>query len=499
MAKKLLIVHGYSDGSTSFTALRDFFRDQAGYEESQIFFVDYTSMDDETTYRDLADKLDTDYRTRFPGERIDVVCHSTGALVVRAWLVLHNERARRRLGVDGALPPCPIERLVCFAPANFGSDLALLGQSFLSKFRTTFFNRHSQAEDAFETGKVLLQGLEPASPFQWELSMFDLHDENTYFSPRRQPERRCYPFVLSAGTGYTGLQAKLIKERTKPGTDGTVRIPGTALNTRLCTLDFPDDAPPELSWYPEVKFEKIPFAVIAGFNHGSIIDPSTDGFLAPDGPGTLALKALKVDSDDSYQAVFREFAAAMESNYRRMEGKDRRRFQQFFFKVRDDVDLPVPDYYIDFHVVQREGQPVESLTVQFDEYFQASFYRHSVDASHRVMLLDCTRLEEFDRLLRENGARLMVQVNGISSLPDVKYRPQTFEVYDPQKKYQVYFLYPNTTTLVDIVLNREQSDRMVVLKDSELQPLVQRSFRARDEETRFGGRAALLRNESSDR
>ncbi|SRR6266498_1732038 len=332
MANKLLIVHGYSDGSTSFTGLRDFFKERAGYKTTDIYFIDYTSMDDETTYRDLADKLDTDYRNHFGTERIDVVCHSTGALVVRAWLVLHNERARLRLGNDGDLPPCPIERLICFAPANFGSDLALLGQSFLSKFRTTFFNSHSHAEDSFETGKALLQGLEPASPFQWELSMYDLHHKNTYFSSEQKDERRCYPFILSAGSGYTGLQAKLIKQRAKPGTDGTVRIPGTALNTRYCTLDFEDAGQPELFWYPEVKFEYIPFAVFVGFNHGSIIDPKTPGFLAADGPGTLALEALKVNSIESYKDVAELFKAAMESNYSKATGNDRSCFQQFFSK-----------------------------------------------------------------------------------------------------------------------------------------------------------------------
>ena len=31
-------------------------------------------------------------------------------------------------------------------------------------------------------------------------------------------------FVLAAAEGYTGLQARIIKKRKKPGTDGTVRI-----------------------------------------------------------------------------------------------------------------------------------------------------------------------------------------------------------------------------------------------------------------------------------
>ena len=493
MAEKLLIVHGYSDGSTSFTGLRDFFIQKGGYKESHTHFVDYTSMDDGTTYRDLADKLDTDYRTHFASDRVDVVCHSTGALVVRAWLVLRNERSRRRAGEKGVLLPCPVQRLICFAPANFGSDLALLGQSFLSKFRTTFFNSHSHDEDRFETGKALLQGLEPASPFQWELSMYDLHGQNTYFSPQQRADQRCYPFVLSAGTGYTGLQAKLIKERAKPGTDGTVRIPGTGLNTRLCTLDFPDDQEAKLLWYDETKFEHIPFAIFAGFNHGSIIDPGAPGFLAEDGPGTLALQALTVNSNERYKEVYDLFKQAMESNYGRTEGDDRRCFQQFFFKLRDDVDLPVPDYYVDFHVVQRDGTPNEELTVVFDEYFKASFYRHSVDPSHRVMLVDCSKLEEFRDLLRQQGGRLMIEINGVSACPSVKYGPQRFEVYDPEKEYKISFLHPNTTTLIDLVLNRQQIERMLVIRGADSQPL-KRVLVAAGEAEKFRGRAELIRH-----
>jgi pimeloyl-ACP methyl ester carboxylesterase len=489
---KLLIVHGYSDGSESFVGLQSFLKVRAGYGDDEIFFVDYTSMDDETTYHDIAAKLDRDCRKRFKGERIDVVCHSTGALVVRGWLALHNERARLRTPDGEKLPPCPVERLICFAPANFGSDLAVLGQSFLSKFRTTLFNNNSQSEDAFETGKVLLQGLEPASPFQWMLSMLDLHSEHTtYFSPDQPEERRCYPFVIAAGNSYTGLQAQLIKQRAMPGTDGTVRIPGTSLNTRKCTLDFREDASPDLYWHPEKKFAKIPFAVCMGFNHGSIIDPDTDGFSFDDGPGALALRALGVDSNEKYAQVAGEFDKAMASNYKRAEGVAQRCYQQFFFKVRDDVDSPVSDYYIDFFVMGEDGKPIADLTASFDEYIQAAFSRHSVDSSHRCLLLDCTQLEQLDKELTERKAKLMMQVNGISHSPDVKYYPQTFMVYDPEEDVEIYFLCPNTTTLVDIVLNRRQVDRMVVLKDSALRPLTFAS-RVPTVAEALGGRADLL-------
>ena len=96
MADKLLIVHGYSDGSTSFTALGDFLVKQGVYSHADVFYLDYSSMDDQATFHDFADKLDTDHRSRLNGQRVDVICHSTGSLVVRAWLALHAERNRRR-------------------------------------------------------------------------------------------------------------------------------------------------------------------------------------------------------------------------------------------------------------------------------------------------------------------------------------------------------------------------------------------------------------------
>lgn len=187
----------------------------------------------------------------------------------------------------------------------------------------------------------------------------------------------------------------------------------------------------------------------------------------------------------------------MESNYSKATGNDRNCFQQFFFKVRDDVDLPVPDYYVDFFVVQKDGTPNESLTVDFDEYFKASFYPHSVDPSHRVMLVDCSKLNEFDQLLQQHGAKLMIEINGKNSCSDIKYLSQRFEVYDPDEDYEIYFLHPNTTTLVDIILNRDQSNRMLQLKDANLELIERVSRLTSDKPKLYGGRAELIRENPS--
>lgn len=488
--RRLLIVHGYSDGSTSFRALGNFFVKRGLYEPSNVFYLDYSSMDDDATFRDLADKLDDDYVRRLGDAPVDVVCHSTGSLVVRAWLALRAERSLRR---DNTLDRSPVDRLVCFAPANFGSDLAGLGQSFLGKFRSTFFNSNSFREDFMESGKAVLQGLEPASPFQWELSAdHDLHTNKTYFRQLGTESPRCFPFVLAAGNAYEGLEARLIKQRGLPGTDGTVRIAGTSLNTRGCSVDFRRDGA-KVVWWPETKFPSIPFAVFAGFNHGSIINPDTPGFLAKDGPGTLALKALAPtgDLEKHFGTMIGEFAAADASNYARLPDDRKGRYQQFFFKVRDDVDLLVQDFYIDFHVVDADGTPNEELTLQFDERFKANVYKHSTSAAHRVVMLDCNELGQFGKALERAHAKLVVEISGVSACPDARYEPSTFVAVDPAEPSdpnQPSLLYPNTTTFVDVVLDRRQTDKLLVVKDSDLQALGV----AGRAEIAPSGRAALL-------
>lgn len=470
MASQVLIVHGYSDGSTSFTALGEFLARKGVYAADRVFYLDYSSMDDDATFRDFADKLDTDYETRFPGERIDVVCHSTGSLVVRAWLALHNERNRRR-GMD---TPCPVDRLLCFAPANFGSDLARMGQSFLGKFRSTFFNSRSHKGDFLESGAAVLQGLEPASPFQWELSWnFDLHGAHSYFSDARPEHQRCYPFVLAAGEAYDGLQAKLIKQRAMLGTDGTVRIAGTSLNSRACSLDFCKTGP-ALQWWTNDRFARMPFAVFSGVNHGSIIDPDGPGFADDTGPGGVAARVIGEPTTPArYQQWAAEFEALTATHHARLPAERQALFQQFFFRVRDDADLEVDDFFVDFHVAGPSGAPDAALTLLFDEQFETQVHVHSKAKSHRVFWMNCGQLAAFHAALRAAGGKLMLEISGKSKLPDVHYDVSTFVAFDPAVPLgdgEPKLLAPQTTTLVDVILNRRQSDRLLSIGTGRPQP-----------------------------
>jgi len=456
MAKKLLILHGYSDGATSFTGLRDFFAAN-GYARANVFLLNYASMDDDSQFADFADKLDEDYAKLFAGEPIDIACHSTGALVVRLWLDLHYRRQR---DAGQTQPRSPVRHLLMFAPANFGSDLAEMGQSFLGKFRSTFFNSNRQPGDFLESGKHVLQGLEPASPFQWELSGRDLHGEG-FFNPDLGDDNVCYAFVFAAGKAYGGLQARIIRDRKKPGTDGTVRICGTALNTRKCVIDFCAPAV-NPAWVGERKFANMAFAIFGEFNHGSIIEPG-DAFRR--GPGKWALQALKVSSRAQYTRFARECGAFTGRTYTEDP------YQQFFFNVRDDVGLPIRDYYIDFYAQLADGSVHEALTLEFDRAFEVEFYRHSAEPSCRALLLNLARLREYFRKLKAARARLVFDVSATSPIKEVRYLPGFAVVFDETSGDGPTFLYENTTTLVEIVLNRVATDRVLHLVDFQLAPL----------------------------
>lgn len=460
MARSLIIVHGYSDGymkkANSFKKLENYLVREGLYARRDVHFVEYSSMDDQATFEDFADKLNGDYESKFAGKRVDVLCHSTGSLVVRAWLKLRRERQRRR----GVALDVPVARLFCFAPANFGSDLAQMGQSFLGKVRSTFFNRSAHRKEAFESGKIVLQGLEPASPYQWALSGYDLHEE-TYFGPDDPSGQTCYPFIFAAGEGYGGMQSKVVRARNKPGTDGTVRICGTSMNTRKCALEFMD-GDTRMSWAREPKHAAMPFAVFQGFNHGSIINATEEGFDAEDGPGPMLQAAMKVRTPAQYAKAAHMFEEVSARNYARATGAAAAVYQQFYFKMRDDAGFDVYDFFIDFVVVDQDGRKLQRLSSRFDDVFETRVTRHSADPSLRAFLINLTELSSVLDEITEAGACIRLDLEARRPYDEVSYGSPSWVVFNALTEDESpVFLYPNTTTLVEIVLNRQPSNKIL--------------------------------------
>jgi hypothetical protein len=93
----------------------------------------------------------------------------------------------------------------------------------------------------------------------------------------------------------------------------------------------------------------------------------------------------------------------------------------------------------------------------------------------------------------------MLEVTGVSALPDVRYMKSTFVAYDPlaPSKGEPDLLYPNTTTLVDVILNRTQTDRLAVITGPTGAVVVVAAVSATEPPPGKTGRAALIPSEAS--
>src|SRR5207249_4929975 len=127
-----------------------------------IWLGKYVSFRDEVRIEDIARGLESAVRMELKdlidaGERFACITHSTGGPLARDWW------NRFYLGAPGAkLARCPMSHLIMLAPPNFGSALAQLGKSRLSRIKTWF--------QGVEPGTGVLNSLELGSGEAWALN-----------------------------------------------------------------------------------------------------------------------------------------------------------------------------------------------------------------------------------------------------------------------------------------------------------------------------------------
>ncbi len=204
----IVIVHGWSDDKRSFQRLKEFLHAELSRDVEEIHLADWVSMDDDVTFQDLRYAMNLAWsEVGLPrtARSVDVVTHSTGAVVARDWMT------------EYFLPDeAPLHRHLMLAPANYGSPIAHKGRAFLGRVLKGWRTQ-------FETGTHLLKGLELASPYTWALAERDIlrADGSSYYGAGR-----VLATVLVGNRGYDGVAAAA----NEPGGDGTVRVSTANLN-----------------------------------------------------------------------------------------------------------------------------------------------------------------------------------------------------------------------------------------------------------------------------
>jgi len=446
----VVILHGWSDESSSFQALANFLENE-GFTTRPIFLGDYLSMHDEVTLPDLGRAMGRALADAgIPQERhsFDLLVHSTGGLVGREYLRQACQTA------DGRRDPrlTPIRRFVFLAPANFGSPLAHIGKSMLGRlFKGWDWDR------PLETGREVLRALELASPYSAGLALDDRFDPDfPVFSPEHT-----LATVMTGTVSYPNRLKRIVHEN---GSDGTVRVSTANLNAARLKVRFADP-----SKEPEVEVlrqngPEIPLAVFRR-DHGNIIDPNERKQRA-DYRETL-LRALRVTRDGF--AAHREACAAItDKTYAAgMRGpkRDRKyyhRYMNVVFYVHDQFGGAVDDYFVEFY--QEHGDDDDEVFEKMNREVLENVHVNSTHRAWRNLYFD---LDDLQSMILDRGGEVSMSLvaAAISDLVGYANPPNLPAVGGAPVfgggAHACFF--PNQTLLVDIEVTRTQSPAVFTL------------------------------------
>lgn len=464
MAKDItLIIHGWSDCSASFKKLKQYLVDNKVGTVQTILYADYESREDNITFNDVVDGLNEQMKQNgiidADGNKlkdVNVIVHSTGGLVIRHWIWQYYAS-------DGnKIDQCPVKRLVMLAPANFGSPLAHRGKSFLG----SLFKGRWKIGDFLEVGRHLLNGLELASPYQWDLAHQDILGGSSYYN-RKQIQTT----ILVGLKDYEGLRGWV----NKPGTDGTVVIAGTSIDTAKLVLDF--SKPPEetnkvhYEWAYTNPPDDFAFGVIDGVDHGSIVDPASPRSGNKGIVGGFILRALKTQSPQEFGKLIDDLEAYTEYSYQQT---NKPRYQQFILHAVDDLGVPIRDYTVEFFVFRASlmskglvdetslDKQEKALSQEVQDLLTANFHTNQTDSSFRRFLVDLAEMRAFiqkaESALGEKLA-LSMRVHVPKIDEGIQYETkylQNVVIHDNSGKMKAPkdFFFENTTTFIELRVNR---------------------------------------------
>ena len=465
MGRPLVLIHGYSDRGEAFFPLRDALA-PLGVDLTDINICSYVTLNNEITIKDIAEGLERAFRNHprlknTPEFDFDAIVHSTGMLVIRSWLTNNGIKA----SVNNRLKR--LKHLIGLAPATWGSPQAHKGRTWMGALIKG--DKDFLGPDFLNAGDHVLEGLELGSSFTWDLAHLDLLDKEPFYD--KGPNT---PFVavFIGNEPYDGL-AKVAND---PGTDGTVRWAGCGLNTRKIRIDLtrtptdPDGIPvgfengiaKQRAWISDFALARldIPMVPIDGRNHGTIIhDPEPDmvklvaDFLKVGEPEQETydhwLERARTYSERGLPKMLRNpdagfFGRVFANVAGGIEG-----LQQFVVHARDERGDPITDYIVE--------------VVQDDQIFEPMYtdvHAYGPDASFRCFHI------HLPKGISDPALKLRARIHASTGTDLVAYQGYNLEKQKLTAKSEPIELdlnlgehdslfFPFTTTLIEIVLNRE--------------------------------------------
>jgi alpha-beta hydrolase superfamily lysophospholipase len=328
MMPSVVLVHGYSETSLAAYQHLPELLNQSGYDT--VVLSAFDSLDDFVTIDDLALAFEMRVAdleaTGFSTQSAAFVCHSTGALIARRWIL--NRRAAAATPPQAVLPA----RLITMAGANHGSSLAEIGKTPIG-YLQKLLSKHVLA-----VGKQVLTDLDYGSDFLWRLNDEWMSAWNDATHPLS-----AQVLVFSLGGDFIGndLAMKLFWATSEAGSDNTVRISGANLNYTFLDAN-PDADPPTI--VPRVLARAVPHKILKGYSHFDTDTGILHATDATDSAFAALTQALQTPAAE-YDALSQTWAT---DNASWATGNDANVNSTVVFSLRDQVGRPIGDCMICF-------------------------------------------------------------------------------------------------------------------------------------------------------
>jgi hypothetical protein len=464
MSKKTLVfIHGYS--VTSFETYGELplrIQNEATtrgdvLELEDLFLGRYISFSDEVVLNDVARALETAVQSQLKkGEDFIAITHSTGGPVVRTWWKLFYQDQNR---------PCPMSHLIMLAPANHGSALAQLGKSKLSRVKSWV--------EGLEPGQGILNWLELGSSQAWDLNL-DWIQHGT----EAMTETGVFPFVIIGQSIDRKLYDHINSYTGEDGSDGVVRIASADLNNAYLKLEQEQPAKVDVKYkaarllisdYQQAP--ATPLRVIKNKSHSGDtmgIMRSVKRVADQDGAEELVqsiFECMKVASFVDWQALTKSFASATAANQKAFECevdpslfRERvylhDRYSLLILRVSDHLGNAVTDFDL---VLTGENDSPDLLPQDFFKDRQCNLaHRNTLSfyLNYDILKGCAERVSPAGQVQRPpqlGTSRIGFRIVPRPSSGFVRYLPCAIS---GGKEFFDQLLRPNSTTLVEIVLQR---------------------------------------------
>jgi len=382
MGRPLVLIHGYSDSAKGFIKWRDALIKKRDLDE-KVVLINCITLANEVTIGDIAEGFNVALQqTIKEDEDFDVIVHSTGMLVIRAWLTWFapigvQDENLARLDKDQSRTK-RLRHLIALAPATNGSPLAHKGRSWLGVL--TKGNKEC-GPDFFESGHQVLSASELASSFTWDLAERDMFGNARF---KKSPESP-FDFTICGDPGL-GEVADFATELGFKigGSDGVVRWAGASLICRRLTVDYTGEikaAGDDTSSTPSLDVsdwnnQDNILVLWPGLNHGTVMQPN-EALI------DLVSDALDVEMDEAFN-TWNERAQHL-AVQARGRNKPPHKWQQIVIRVVDERGDGVTEWTIRLLITMKNHAQPKSVKID-------DLHPYENDKSYRCLHLDLTTM-----------------------------------------------------------------------------------------------------------